>query len=65
MDSFELNNNNFVVKMEDKNGDKNVCIYRKIGIGERHKRTKRHSSNPKCIHTHTELFSSTEHSIVL
>ena len=32
LESFELNNNNFIVKMEDKNGDKNACLYRKIGV---------------------------------
>ena len=33
LESFELSNN-FVVKMEDKNGDKNACLYRKTGVGK-------------------------------
>ena len=34
VEDLELKNNNFVVKMEDKNVDKNACLYRKTGLGK-------------------------------
>ena len=34
VEDLELKNNSFVVKTEDKNVDKNACLYRKTRLGK-------------------------------